>query len=63
MIWRLFWEEFVTWFRAGVVLAIVVQPLASELVSVLGCQTLNDMISSAQGRETELEHLQKRGSY
>ena len=43
-------------------LDIIVQPLVSELVSISGCQTLNDMTSRARGREIELEHLGRRAS-
>ena len=54
------WEEFMTRFRTHVVPVIAVQPLATELVSVSGCQTLKDMTSRVQGREIDLEHVGER---
>ena len=42
--------------------AVAAHALASELVSVTGCQTLEDMTSKVQGCEIDLDHFEKRGS-
>ena len=51
------WEEFVTLFRVEDAPTIVVQPLAGEFVSVLGCKTMNVVIVGASELEIYLEHL------
>ena len=46
----MYWGWLVVWYRSEVAPTIAVQKLTIELVNVLGCETLNDMISRARER-------------